>query len=147
MRKMRRNGTSRARTRGHAVVEIALMSPWIFFLFIAICDFGFYAYAMIAVENAARVAAMHTSSDPALAADAGGACTYVLQEMKRLPNATSLSSCNASPLQVTAQKLSATGPDQEDATLVTVTYQTIAMIPLPFMTGQMTITRTVEAKL
>src|SRR6476646_3701085 len=50
---------------GHAVVETALMAPWLFLFFIAIFDFGFYAYAGIVTANAARVAALHTSISPA----------------------------------------------------------------------------------
>ena len=29
------------------MVEVALLSPWIFFLFVGIFDFGFYAFAVI----------------------------------------------------------------------------------------------------
>src|SRR5947207_14797502 len=47
--------------RGHAVIEVSLMAPWIFFLFMGTLDFGFYSYAIIATQNAARVAVMQTS--------------------------------------------------------------------------------------
>ena len=40
---------------GNSVVEVALMAPWIFFLFVGVFDFGFYAYAGICMENAARI--------------------------------------------------------------------------------------------
>jgi Flp pilus assembly protein TadG len=34
-------------TRGHAMVEVALMLPWILLLFVGIVEFGFYTYAAI----------------------------------------------------------------------------------------------------
>lgn len=43
------------RNRGHAVIEVALLSPWIFFLFVGTLDMGFYTHALIATQNAARV--------------------------------------------------------------------------------------------
>ena len=46
----------KAPNSGHAVVEIALMSPWILLLFVLIFDFGFYSYAAISTANAARAA-------------------------------------------------------------------------------------------
>src|SRR5438128_767679 len=47
----------RRRQDGHAVIEIALLAPWIFFLFAGTLDMGFYLSALIATQNAARVAA------------------------------------------------------------------------------------------
>ncbi|HEY3376701.1 MAG TPA: TadE family protein, partial [Armatimonadota bacterium] len=44
--------------RGQAMVEVTLMAPWIVFLFIGIFDFGFYAYAAICTQNAARAVAL-----------------------------------------------------------------------------------------
>ena len=43
---------------GHAVIELSLMMPWLFFLFVGALDFGFYSYALISVQNSARVAAL-----------------------------------------------------------------------------------------
>ncbi len=47
--------TSKRRQRGGSLVEVALLAPWIFFLFVGIFDFGFYAYAAICTQNAARI--------------------------------------------------------------------------------------------
>ena len=137
----------RARS-GHAAVEIALMAPWIFFLFVGVFDFGFYAYAAIATQNAARVGAMYTSSSSTLASDATGACTYVLEEMRQLPNVrNAVTACTALPLIVTAASVDP-GVDGAPASRVSVTYQTIPMIPIPgIMTGQLALTRNVEMRI
>src|SRR5437868_11738001 len=56
------NGVLAGNERGHAVVEAALFMPWLAFLFIGAVDFGFYGYALINTQNAARVAVMQTSA-------------------------------------------------------------------------------------
>ena len=50
------------RERGGSIVEVALLAPWIFFLFVGIFDLGFYAYGIICTQNAARAAATQTAS-------------------------------------------------------------------------------------
>ena len=52
----------RRRQSGQAAVEVALMAPWIFFLFIGIFDLGFYCYSAVCTENAARAVAIAYSS-------------------------------------------------------------------------------------
>src|ERR1700732_5246529 len=89
---MPRYKRGRCRERGHAVIEISLMAPWIFFLFMGTLYFGFYAYAIIAVQSAARVAVMQTSQNSTTAANSTLACQYALTELNMLPNASSLNS-------------------------------------------------------
>src|SRR5215831_16945480 len=60
---------SRQRTRGHAVIEGALLLPVLIFLFVGVFDMGFYLYAMIGVENAARVAVEYTAASSYTASD------------------------------------------------------------------------------
>src|ERR1035441_6069459 len=92
-----------ARERGHAVLETALMLPWVLFLFVGAFDFGFYNYALISTENAARVAAWYTSQTATTATDATTACTYALAELSALPNVgAGMTTCNAAPVVVTA---------------------------------------------
>ena len=141
-----------SRRRGHAVVEVALMAPWILFLFVGALDFGFFAYAAIATENAARVAALYTSSSTATAADTTTACQLVLQEMNLMPNTKTLNSC-ATPTTVSAtapigvRADAVTGADGANATRMTVTYRTVNLIPIPgILMGQMTITRSAEMR-
>jgi Flp pilus assembly protein TadG len=136
----RRNGNS-----GHAIVEVALMSPWIFLLFIGIFDFGFYAYSLTSVANAARGAALHTSSDPAAAADTQGACDLVKLEMDSMLNKAQFSaSCSALPLVVTATAL--VGPDGAQASRVTVQYETVQLMPIPGLDGKFTFNRSVTMR-
>ena len=131
---------------GHAVVEIALMAPWIFFLFVGVLDFGFYAYALISVENAARVAALGAGTSTSAAADQGQACLYVREELSRMPNFSALpATCDALPLAVSVQAF--TDADGDDASRVSVAYRTIQLIPIPgLLAGQVTITRSAETK-
>lgn len=146
---------SKNRKSGHAVIEAALLVPWIFFLFVGVLDFGFYAYAAIATQNAARVAAMQTSDNTATAANSSLACSFVLEELGQLPNVDRnttpcLSSPDslslANPLAVRAEAVA--GPDGANATRVTVAYRTIPLIPIPgVMMMQFTITRIVEMRL
>jgi Flp pilus assembly protein TadG len=143
-RDRRTRGTSRE--RGHAVVEVAFLAPWIFFLFAGVFDFGFFAYAFISTENAARVAALYTSSGTDFAADSAGACGYVLDELRPMINVGSaVTSCSgSSPVGVTASAF--TDADGDLGTKVSVTYQTVQLFPIPGVAGKMSITRTVQMK-
>jgi len=47
---------------GQAIVETALLVPWIFFLFVGVFDLGFYAYGAICTQSAARAAAIQTAA-------------------------------------------------------------------------------------
>lgn len=130
----------RRKCRGNALVELTMLSPWVFFLFVGIVDLGFYSYALISVENAVRIGAEYTSSNSGTAADQSGACTKVLAELTNLPNVASLTSCGAAPLTVTAT--SATGPDGGAASTVSVAYQSISLIPIPgLLQSQLNLTR------
>jgi Flp pilus assembly protein TadG len=132
--------------RGGAMLELALLSPWIFFLFAGALDCGYYCYALISVESAARVAALYTSTSTSTSTDSSTACTYVLQELRTLPNAGSLSSCEANP--VTVRATVENGSDGSTASKVSVTYQSLPMIPIPgLLQGTYTWTRTVKMRL
>ena len=135
----------RSRERGHAVIELSLMAPWLFFLMVGTLDFGFYSYAMIATENAARVAVVQTARDSLTVADSTLACQYALQELNTLSNANTLTTCDALPVTVTAA--SVVDADGATASQVSVTYQTINMIPIPGLTGTLTLTRTAQMRL
>jgi Flp pilus assembly protein TadG len=136
-RKRRESGTS--------VIELSLLFPWIFFLFVGAFDMGFFTYSLIAVENAARVAAEYTSQSDLLADSTSSACTKVLAELAMLPNMSGVTSCNASPLQVEADKV--TGPDGNPATSVSVTYSGNNLVPIPgLLMGQLNVTRNVQMR-
>ncbi len=136
------------RRRGHAAIEIALMSPWILLLFIAIFDFGFYSYAAIATQNAARIAVLATSANAGSMGSQPTACQHALPEMVMLPNIASLPpshACTALPLIVTVTPI-ANDSEGMPASRVAVTYQTVQLFPLPYMMGRMTLTRIAEMR-
>lgn len=133
------------------------MSPWILLLFAAIFNFGFYAYALISAENAARVGALTASQTWGAASDGTTVCLQVLEEMRYLPNVGPTTTCNCSgvsctagPMQITLQPISGTtcleGVAAARCARVTLSYQTVPLFPLPYLTGQLTIVRVAEAK-
>jgi Flp pilus assembly protein TadG len=133
------------RARGSTLIEVTLLAPWIFFVFVFVVDLGFYNYALISVTNAARVGAEYTSGSSVTMADQHGACTKILAELGSLPNLSGVSTCNGAPLTVTATQVK--GTDGAVATSVSVTYQGIQMIPIPgLLMGQLNVTRTVQMR-
>ena len=130
--------------RGSSLVEATLIAPWFLFLIVGVVDMGFYSYDMIAVENAARVAAEYTSQSSTVQADQAGACGLVLAEMSAVPN-HGVSPCTALPLIVTATAVN--GPDLNPATRVSVRYRSSSLIPIPgLLEGRLDITRTAEMR-
>ncbi len=136
------------RERGSAVIEVTLLAPWLFFLLVGVLDAGFYCYAAITTENAARVAALYAASGPSTADDTAGACPYAVQEALTLPGVTSSMNCQSLPFRVTVTSVPpATSPDGTAASSASVTYQTLPMIPIPgLLQGRMTLTRTAAMK-
>jgi Flp pilus assembly protein TadG len=137
--------TRRKKQKGHAVLEAAFLAPWIIFLFVGAFDMGFYCYALICTENAARVAAMYTSSSASTVADSSAACTIALGEMNYMSNLVGVNSCGSLPIIVQAS--SVTGPDSAPASEVAVTYRSNQMIPIPgLLMGRMTVTRRAQMR-
>ena len=144
---------------GQAVVEMALLAPWIFFLFVGVTDLGFYLFAASSTQSAARIAAIQTASNPALSSSQlqAMACSAALLEMLRVPNTHSITACGAVPLTVTQQTLNnATTPACADcavdttasSSLVTVTYQSSLYVPIPgILENQLNLTRTSETRM
>jgi Flp pilus assembly protein TadG len=139
------------RKRGNSIIEFSLMTPWLIFMFIGAMDWGFYAYALIATEAAARVACLYTSTSAATATDSTSACTYALGQLRMMPNVgTAMSSCSG-PVTVTTT-LVASGRDTNPAAEVTVTYLTPLFIPVILKSGtvvpqQVTMTSKVQMRL
>src|SRR3954462_14423246 len=102
------------RERGNSIIEFSLMTPWLILLFIGAMDWGFYAYALIATEAAARVACLYTSSSAATAGDASGACKYAVGQLNGMPNVgtAGVTTCTAAPVTLTAT--SVTGASSAD---------------------------------
>jgi hypothetical protein len=141
---------------GNSIIEFSLLLPWFLFLFTGVFDFGFYAYALIAVENAARVAVLHSAANAATAGDQGGACSLAVQELTGLPNVgpSYNGACNADPITVTSVYCDSSAPcsgssgsvDGGPAAYVTVKYRMppLFRIPIP---GVASITRIAEMRL
>ena len=102
-----------ASERGGSLIEISFLMPWIFFLFVGILDFGFFGYALLSSENAARSAAMLTAQDTSSQSQTS-ACSAVKNEFAWMPNnsnwtgANSGFTCGATPLIVVQATLCGT---------------------------------------
>ncbi len=138
--------------KGNSLVEVTLLAPWLFFLFVGVLDFGFYAYSFISTENAARAAALLTSRSTSAASDQLDACQIVKSELQWASyGRTFPATCNSAPLIVTATWChsggACTAKDGTSASEVSVTYTTVTMIPIPgVLASQFAITRTVQMK-
>jgi hypothetical protein len=142
------------RERGNSIIEFSLMTPWLVFLFIGAMDWGFYAYALISTEAAARVGCLYSSASSSVATDTATVCYYALEQLRKMPNVgTGLSTCasgsavtSANPVGVSATSVS--GPDSNSAASVSVTYLTPILIPqMGLLPRQVTITRTIQMRL
>jgi hypothetical protein len=161
----------RQRQKGMAMVEAAFMMPWIAFLFVGIYDFGFYSYAAIATQNAARAVAIQ------LATGLTDGCAAARQELGVLPNVVGVSTCqstpaavdNTHPVAVCSGTLSSTtsapcglptarcadcdpaicsAPCAATSVQAVVTYLTVPMVPIPgVLTGQLRLTRMAEMRI
>jgi Flp pilus assembly protein TadG len=132
--------------RGNSLIEFSLLFPWYVFLFVGILDFGFYSYALIATQSAARVAAVYCSASSSTASDSATACGYALDQLRGMPNVgMALSTCVGPPLTLTASLVSGSDtPDGLNAARVTVIYVTPQLIPIPgVLPGQLSITSSV----
>jgi Flp pilus assembly protein TadG len=160
------------RDSGSSIVEVALLAPWIFFLFVGIFDFGFYSYAAICTQSAARAVALaQAQTATATVSD----CDAALGEMKMLPNVgynPASSKCasvsgapavtQSTPVNVCSGTLTKTATAvcgitaacadcaldaAATSAFATVTYITIPFVPIPGMlTGQLTISRGAEVR-
>jgi Flp pilus assembly protein TadG len=138
--------------RGNNIIEFSLLLPWYIFLFMGAYDSGFFAYSLIATQNAARIDAVYCSASSTTCSSNTTACTYALGQLKNLPNiGTAVTTCNASPLTVTISYpgTPSTGcPDGNACVAASVAYVTPQLIPIPgLLPGQLTITRTVTMRL
>jgi Flp pilus assembly protein TadG len=129
--------------RGNNLIEFTFLAPWYIFLFVGSFDMGLYGYALIGVENAARVGALVCSASSTTCPNATIPCGFAIDQLKSLPNmGSAVTTCAASPLTVTVSQVS--GPDGQSASQVTVTYVTPALASIPgILPGQYTATRTI----
>ncbi len=164
------NGNNEDRSRrcknGQALIEFTLLAPWLLFLFVGALDMGFFAYALISTQNAARAVAQYASATSALYASPDSrtatfneACYYALEELRGQPNVTPTTTCSsgttvssAAPVALciglNCNNQSVTGADGASAAQVTLTYLTIQMVPIPNVLGaQFTLRPTVQMRI
>jgi Flp pilus assembly protein TadG len=143
---VRPRSKARNRRRGGCALEMALLLPWYAFLFVGAFDWGFYSHALISTQAAARSAALYTSTSSTTAADQTTACIYARSELRVSSNVSSTTTCTSAPLVVSAS--SVTGADGQPASQVTVSYQTLRLIPIPgLLNNQFWISYTVQFRL
>jgi Flp pilus assembly protein TadG len=131
--------------RGNSIVEFSLIVPWYVFLFIGAFDLGLYSYALISVQDAARIAAVHCSASLSAITD-GRACTLVKDQLQNMPNAPT--TCAGNPLTVTAAASSGPEGVANSAVQVTVSYVMPALPGISnLIPGQYTVTRSVTMKI
>ena len=147
--------------RGNSIIEFSFMAPWLIFMFVGAMDWGFYAYALIATESAARVVACTLSASASTATDTTTVCNYAIGQLKRMANVGTSVSSRASGTSVSAGSpgggLGDRGLPDPMATLsaaqVSVTYLTPVYIPMvpdrtdPRSQTGNTITRTIQMRL
>jgi hypothetical protein len=126
------------------MMEMVLISPWIFLLFIGVLDWGFYASALVSLQAGLRSAVLYTSTSSAIAQDANTptkACEIVLSEIRKLPNVGAGATCPSTNPVVTHTFLPS-GPGASPASRVTVTYTSVTLVPMPgLLRKQFTVTR------
>jgi Flp pilus assembly protein TadG len=151
----------RNRRSGNAIIETAFLAPWIFFLFVGVFDMGFYCYAAICTQNAARAVVL-SQVQSTVGVAPPSPCTVALNELNMLPNVSAATTCTGTPVNVPPVVTldGSSCPDSSIGSAVTlfasspfcmqasVTYQTIPLIPIPgLLTGQLTLTRTAEMRI
>jgi hypothetical protein len=132
------------KTRGAATMELALLSPWVIFLFIGALNWGFYAVSLITLENATRVAAVYYADGNS---DNDKICEVLRYEMASLSNMQGVTTCGGSSPVSFTPTVRDPGPDGMPAVVMSVAYTTPQVIPIPgLLAGKFTITRTVTMR-
>lgn len=134
--------------RGTAALEVALMMPWIVVSFLAVLDFGFASYALIATQNAARIAATWgsaNSTNQAALTNSVACGTYAVPQFKYAPTPITTCGSSLSATVTTSPYIgTSTGAGRVNYVQVAVGY-TVNLIAIPgLMPNSITITRTVS---
>jgi Flp pilus assembly protein TadG len=122
--------------RAAAVAELAVLLPFLCFAFVAALDFGRIFYYAIIVTSCARGGALYGSANTTQALDTSGMQSAAQKDAANL---------DTTQLTISSSTDSTTSP-----TTVTVTakypFSTVTGYAFPGVTGQMTLTRTVQMK-
>jgi Flp pilus assembly protein TadG len=120
----------RTKRTGSSAVEFAFLVPWFVFLFVGVLDLGYYNYALITAQSAARTAALFTSSSLSASTQTDQACTYVYDQLTSNINLSGATTCTGtSPISLTTSV--GLGPDGNSASTVTVQFTSATLIPIP----------------
>jgi Flp pilus assembly protein TadG len=123
--------SERAR-RGAVTVELAVLLPFLIFLFVITVDYARIFYFATTVTNCASVAAIYGSQDPTSANDTSGIITRAQLDAGDL---------DVTQLNVSSSTDSATSPT---TLTVTVSYKFTTITNFPGVPKQTTLTRTVQ---
>jgi Flp pilus assembly protein TadG len=142
--------------QGVALVEFGMSSAVLLLMMLVTFDFGIYANAFIAIQNASRVAALRNSGGLESADDQATACTMAIDELRGLPgvDAAFTSDCTSGAVVVTSELCDADNPcgggegagDANASVLVAVTYTLPDLFHLPNI-GPGIISRTTQARI
>ena len=124
--------TKQGKRAGTATVELAVLLPFILFLFVITVDFARIIYYSITITNCASIGAIYGSSSPTAANDTDGIKTTAQKDASNL---------DSSKLTVTSSTDSATTPT---TVTVTVTYPFTTITNFPGVPSSTTLTRTVK---
>jgi Flp pilus assembly protein TadG len=122
----------RTTQKGSSAVEFAFLVPWFVFLFVGILDLGYYSYALITAQSAARTAVLFTSSSTSASTQSTLACSYVYDQLTSNINLTTATTCTSpSPISLTTAVV--TGPEGvvNSASTVTIEFTSATLIPIP----------------
>ena len=123
----------RTKEKGSSAVEFAFLVPWFVFLFIGILDLGYYNYALVTAQSAARTAVLFTSSSASASTQTTQACSYVYDQLTSNINLSGATTC-VSPSPITLSTSVGTSVDGNSATsasTVTVQFTSATLIPIP----------------
>jgi Flp pilus assembly protein TadG len=115
---------------GSSAVEFAFLVPWFVFLFVGTLDMGYYNYALITAQSAARTAVLYTSSSLSAAGHPDQACTYVYDQLTSNINLVGATTCT-SPSPITLTTAIRTDVDGNQASAVTIQFTSALLIPIP----------------
>jgi Flp pilus assembly protein TadG len=133
------------------MVEFGMTSVVVLVMMVVTFDFGIYANAFMAIQNASRVAALRNSGGLESVTDQSKACEMAIAELRGLPGigASFTSDCTSGLLVVTSELCDADNPcvgiDSYPAVRVRVTYTLPDLFHLPNV-GPGVITRETHAK-
>jgi Flp pilus assembly protein TadG len=150
----RGSGLSLGSRRGQAALEVGLLLPWLVISFMAVLDFGFCAYGLIATQSAAKVIAAWGSATSANASNLNNGqqaavtkiCNYAIDALQYAPNVgSSVTTCSgSSPIRVSTT-YNAQGADKLPTLTVTVNY-TVTLLAVPGISpSSITLLRTVQS--